>query len=167
MARLSRRARRHILLLLAAMALAPGLRASAFADDAEAPPHVAGTQRTFTRPAARSAGDSKPAGSNSWWLGTAGVALALAVCGWASVGARKYLPKAVGAGSTTVRVVGRTSLSPKHSVYLLEVGGRVLIVGAGPQGSPSLLGELTEPADLDLDRPASTPRFDRRLGDEA
>ena len=58
---------------------------------------------------------------------------------------RRYLPQHV-AGS--LRVVGRTSLSPKHTVYLLEAGRRVLIVGTGPQGPPSLLGDLTAPADL-------------------
>ena len=76
-------------------------------------------------------------------------------------------------------MVGRTSLSPKQTVYLLRVGDRVLIVGAGPQGPPSLLGELTDPAELRrfAPRPAtppartgepapSTARFDRRVGDE-
>jgi hypothetical protein len=47
-----------------------------------------------------------------------------------------------------LRVVGRTSLSPRHTVHLLSVGARVLIVGTGPQGAPSLLGELTDPDDL-------------------
>ena len=59
-----------------------------------------------------------------------------------------------------MRVVGRTSLSPKHTVYLLDVGGRVLILGAGPQGAPTLLGEL------DRRRALAPPRFDHRLGDD-
>ncbi len=45
-------------------------------------------------------------------------------------------------------MVGRTSLSPKHTVYLLKAGERVLIVGTGAQGPPSLLGELTDPGEL-------------------
>jgi len=45
-------------------------------------------------------------------------------------------------------VIGRTSLSPRHTVHLLSIGQRVLIVGTGPQGAPSLLGELTDPDDL-------------------
>ncbi len=36
------------------------------------------------------------------------------------------------------------SLSPKHSVYLLRVGRRVLVVGAGPQGPPALIAELAD-----------------------
>ena len=79
-----------------------------------------------------------------------------------------------------LRVVGRTSLSPKHSVYLLRVGDRVLIVGTGPQGPPSLLGEVTDPAELARLAPALRDRrrrpgprrarpstgFDRRIGDD-
>ena len=43
-----------------------------------------------------------------------------------------------------MKVIGRVSLSPKHSVYLLEVGQRRLLVGAGPQGSPALISELDD-----------------------
>ena len=122
----------------------------------------------------RSAGGGQ--GSGGWWLGTVGVALALAVFGGISVATRKYLPQH---GSGPLRVVGRTSLSPKHTVYLLKAGDRVLIVGAGPQGAPSLLGELTDPAELERFNlgspsarvaPPETPRgalpvrFDRCVG---
>lgn len=104
-------------------------------------------QRRVTRDGARAAAApaSSAAGhSGGWWLGTAGAALALAACGWASVSSRRYLPRAGTTGPAALRVVGRTSLSPRHTVYLLDVGGRVLIVGTGPQGAPSLLGELTD-----------------------
>jgi hypothetical protein len=111
-------------------------------------------------------------GGGSWWLGTAGVALALAVAGWASVAAKRFVPKA-GAGAVGLRVVGRTNLSPKHTVYLLQAGDRVLIVGTGHQGPPSLLGEMTgggspavesEPGPL---RDSQGKRLDVRLGDES
>ena len=96
--------------------------------------------------------------SAGWWVGTAGVALALAVCGWVSLASRRYFPAARGA-AVSLRVVGRTSLSPKQSVYLLQVGDRVLIVGAGGQGAPSLLGELDDPEALArlAPRPPATP----------
>jgi hypothetical protein len=45
------------------------------------------------------------------------------------------------------------SLSPKHTVYLLRVGRRVLLVGAGPQGAPALISELD-----DLDEATLDPR---------
>ena len=40
--------------------------------------------------------------------------------------------------------VSRVSLSPKHSVYLLRAGRRLLLVGAGPQGAPALISELDD-----------------------
>jgi flagellar protein FliO/FliZ len=109
--------------------------------------------------------------SGGWWLGTAGVALALAVFGAVSLTSRRYLPKG---HSGPLRVVGRTSLSPRHTVYLLQVGERVLLVGTGPQGAPSLLGELDDPADLERVLPRPNPpvpapavRIDHRPGDDA
>jgi flagellar biogenesis protein FliO len=127
--------------------------------------------------ASRRPGDSSGA-TGGWWIGTAGIALALAACGAVSVASKRLLPQS---GTNALRVVGRTSLSPKHTVYLLQAGDRVLIVGAGPQGAPSLLGELTgsgEPQrpgagstqDSATERTAgarrSMPSFDRRVGDD-
>ncbi len=80
-------------------------------------------------------------GSSGWWLGSAGITLVLAVCGAVCVAARKYWPQE-SAGS--VRVVGRVSLSSRHSIFLVRAGERVLLIGTGGQGAPSLLGELTE-----------------------
>jgi flagellar protein FliO/FliZ len=100
--------------------------------------------------------------SGGWWLGTAGIALALAAFGAVSLASRRYWPQGGAAGP--LRIVGRTSLSPRHTVYLLRIGSRVLIVGAGTQGPPSLLGELTDPADIE--RLASTPTIPRP-GDDA
>jgi flagellar protein FliO/FliZ len=107
--------------------------------------------------------EAKVEATGGWWRGTAAVALALAAAGWGSLAARRYWPHAKfglipGAPATPLRVVGRASLSPRHSVYLLEAGGRVLIVGTGPQTAPSLLGELT-----DSDAPA---RLDTLVGDD-
>ena len=84
-------------------------------------------------------------GSNSstpgWWVGTPGMALALAAFGGLSLASRRW-------GSTNVRqtglvrVISRTSLSPRHAVYLVKMGNRTLLIGTGPQGSPTLLSEL-------------------------
>ena len=68
-------------------------------------------------------------------------ALVLAACGGIAVATRRLGPRAAPAA---VQVVGRVSLSPKHSVYLLRVGRRVLVVGAGPQGPPALITELED-----------------------
>ncbi len=124
-------------------------------------------------------------GSSGWWLGSAGITLVLAICGAICVAARKYLPQEA-AGS--VRVVGRVSLSSRHSIFLVRTGERVLLIGTGSQGAPSLLGELTgaergleaaDPArrrgDLSDARTArpfevatarATPSLDIHLGDE-
>jgi flagellar protein FliO/FliZ len=77
--------------------------------------------------------------STGWWLGSAGIALAMAVCGAVCVAARKYWPQD---SSGLVHVVGRVSLSPKHSIYLVRAGQRILLIGTGAQGAPTLLGEL-------------------------
>jgi hypothetical protein len=73
------------------------------------------------------------------WSGMACLAAVLAACGGIAVAARRLGPRPAAGG---VEVVGRVSLSPKHSVYLLRVGQRVLVVGAGPQGPPALITEV-------------------------
>jgi flagellar biogenesis protein FliO len=102
-------------------------------------------------------------GSGGWWLGTAGVALALAAFGGISLASRR-LPAGTEPGP--LQVVGRARLSPRHSVVLLRAGDRVLIVGAGAQGPPALLGELTDPATLDrlVPRPGQPSDRDGRMG---
>ena len=66
-----------------------------------------------------------------WWMGSTAIALALAICGAACVAARKYWPQ----NSTgMVRVVGRVSLSPRQSIFLVRAGRRVILIGAGGQG---------------------------------
>jgi flagellar protein FliO/FliZ len=98
----------------------------------------------------RLAKGARPGGSDSWSLVMIGITLALAVCGGIIVVGRRVLPQGAGVG---MQVVGRVSLSPKHSVYLLRVGRRVLLVGAGPQGSPSLISELDDLAEIEPDPP--------------
>jgi hypothetical protein len=84
---------------------------------------------------------SHPVGSAGWWLGSTGIALLLAVCGAICALARRYRPQD---SAGLVRVVGRVSLSPRHSIFMVRAGPRVLLVGTGSQGAPCLLGELTE-----------------------
>jgi flagellar biogenesis protein FliO len=76
-----------------------------------------------------------------------------------------------------LEVLGRASLSPRQAVTLVRVGDRVLILGTGPQGAPTHLGEVTDPAELARilprrpPRPEPSPRpalarFDQRVGDD-
>jgi flagellar biogenesis protein FliO len=67
--------------------------------------------------------------------------LVLAAGGGLAAAARRFRP---GSATGAVQIVGRVSLSPKHSVYVLRVGRRVLLVGAGTQGPPALISELDE-----------------------
>ena len=83
-------------------------------------------------------------GASGWWLGSAGIALVLAICGAGCVAARKHWPRE---SAGLLQVIGRVSLSPRQSIVLVRAGNRVLLIGTGAQGAPSLLGEL--PADED------------------
>jgi hypothetical protein len=80
-------------------------------------------------------------GSDNWYLGMATVAILLALGGGFAAATRRFAPR-TGAGA--LQVISRVGLSPKHTVYLLRAGGRVLLVGTGPQGAPSLISELDE-----------------------
>jgi flagellar biogenesis protein FliO len=82
--------------------------------------------------------------ASGWWLGSAGIALVLAIFGAICVAARKHWPSE---SAGLLQVIGRVSLSPRQSIVLVRAGKRVLLIGTGAQGAPSLLGEL--PADED------------------
>jgi flagellar biogenesis protein FliO len=92
--------------------------------------------------------------------------------------------QAQAANGGRLRVVGRVALPPKHAVFLVKAGSRTLLIGAGPQGAPSLLGELddddetlapapasvvarTDPATRSARSVHAAQRFDARLGDES
>jgi flagellar protein FliO/FliZ len=151
-ARLHKRVVREIGAVLILGPLHLGLVASSVRAD-QAPPtaSIAGRNPVSPRPfplrgAAGRRVDGLAEKSGGWWFGTAGIVLALALFGGISMASRRFLPQAGSGGF--LGVVGRASLSPKHTVFLLRVGERVLILGTGPQGSPTLLGELTEPDNL-------------------
>jgi hypothetical protein len=86
-------------------------------------------------------GTGGSASSNGWWLGTTGIVVALVAFGAISLASRRYLPSQE---SGSIRVIGRAALSSKHSVCLVRAHNRIVLVGVGPQGSPSLLGDWSE-----------------------
>jgi hypothetical protein len=90
-------------------------------------------------------------GSDPRWLATAGLALVLLICGGVGALARRYSPRTAIGG---MKVIGRVSLTPKHAVCMVRVGRRVLVVGTGPQGSPSLISEFDE-SELSMATPES------------
>ena len=68
------------------------------------------------------------------------------VCVLMWLGARWLARRGFGvpqAGSgATLRVLRRVPLEPRKSLYLVAVGRRVLLIGTGDGGAPSLLAEL-------------------------
>jgi flagellar protein FliO/FliZ len=92
----------------------------------------------------------RPGGSDLWTMAMIGITLTLAACGGIVAAGRRLLPQGPGAG---MQVVGRVSLSPKQTVYMLRVGQRVLLVGVGPQGAPTLISELDDLAEIEPDPP--------------
>ena len=82
-------------------------------------------------------------GSDAWYLALASVAVLLGAVGGLVLAARRFNLRP---GSGALHVVSRVSLSPKHAVYLVRAGGRVLLVGTGPQGAPTLISELDDVA---------------------
>jgi flagellar protein FliO/FliZ len=95
----------------------------------------------FTAGPAPSGEGTRSQAASGWWLGSAGIALILAVCGAVCVAARKYGPQR---STSLVQVVGRVSLSPRQAIVLVRAGPRILLIGTGTQGSPTLLGELPD-----------------------
>ncbi len=165
--RLATAGARAALILGAAPALADGPPPTA----AIRPPSAESRQPVPTRTPRRDPADSTP-GSGGWWVWPAGIAATLAAFGGVSRASKRFLPSR---DSGPIRVVGRAALSPRQSVYLVRVGDRVLIVGAGTQGAPAILGEVTDPAELTRLAPRRpvvgpsrpSPGFDRRIGDDA
>lgn len=154
-----------IALLLATAPAVPAEEAQASAADAARPARETLASR-------KSRATLAPA-SQAWWLGTAVMILTLGGAGAICIAARRRTE----AGATIrLQVVGRVALPPKHAVFAVKVGGRTLLIGVGPQGAPSLVGELDPEDEAAVEsykapsthRPIHTPpRFDVRIGDES
>lgn len=76
-----------------------------------------------------------------------------AVCILAWVVLRWSAARGLGSGAgQRVKVIERVPLDARRWVYLVEIGERVLVLGAGDGASPTLLTELTK-----SELPAATP----------
>ena len=76
------------------------------------------------------------------------VVLIVAIYGVAKL-LKRYVPSARNMfGSGTVKVVGRTFLSPKQSILLVRVGRRMVVVGVTPTGM-SALAEIRDADELE------------------
>ena len=104
--------------------------------------------------AGRQSRSARFGGTDPWTMATIGITLVLAVCGGLIAASGKLRTQRAPAG---MQVVGRVSLSPKHTVHMLRVGRRVLVVGVGPQGAPALISELDELGEIETDAPQGEP----------
>ena len=65
-----------------------------------------------------------------------------AVCVLAWVFLRWFSRQGLGAHSGQVRLLEKTSLDPRRTLYLIEVGERVLLLGSGERDTLSVLAEI-------------------------
>lgn len=127
--------------------------AAARAAQADAPASRSAVGQAETRPvkparpdASESRRVGRDGGSSLWgWLRTL-AALALVV---GLIFAIRWVLRRLGpgakapAGSETLKVLARSSLSARHQLYAVRFGRRVVLVGMGPEGLTAL-GEITD-----------------------
>jgi hypothetical protein len=109
------------------------------AEERAPPPAAIPSQRELLRrpETARRASDNP---AKNWWVAPAGIGLVLLAGGALSWSARRHR----GTGAADVmRIVARTPLTARHAIYLIEVKDRVLLVGVGTGGPPTLLADWT------------------------
>ncbi|MBK8171826.1 MAG: flagellar biosynthetic protein FliO [Sandaracinaceae bacterium] len=99
-----------------------------------------------------------PGGYGAALLQTLFALLGVCILAWIVLkwGAKKGL--GLGATGGRIRVIERTVLDTRRSLYLIEVGGRVLLIGADDGGAPSLLTEIDRDK-LPPDDPARATTF--------
>jgi flagellar biogenesis protein FliO len=90
---------------------------------------------------ARAGGSLQLFRADKWSVGILGITVALAVCGAIASVVRRLAPSNVPVAAT---VISRMCLSPKHTLYVVQIGQRMLLVGTGPQAAPAVLSELDE-----------------------
>ncbi len=116
----------------------------------------AASSREGERLSSRSSREDVPLGDpttgnspGEWWTTVAALALVIAL-----VFGLKWISQRVGAGrgvatrgGGAVEVLSRTAVSARHSVLLLRVGSRLLVVGAGTDGM-NTLSEISDPVEV-------------------
>ena len=120
------------------------------------------------------AGDPQKDRPTPWYRsGPGALAVVLVLIGTAAWALRRWMPARRRGDSRLLQVVGRTSLSPKHSVALIQLGRRFVMVGISGD-KMSRLCEVFEPdevAELAAQRADTTGQgtggFERLLLEEA
>jgi len=112
--------------------------------------------------------------STPWYrTGIGALAVVLALIGGAFWIVRRWMPSARPADAGAMKIVGRTGLTPKHSLVLVRVGRRYLMVGVSADRLDTLC-EISDPeevaqlaARIGIDRSAKGGSFDALLAGEA
>jgi len=131
--------------------------------------------RVFGSAPRRSLADAlrSDAGAAPWYRGglgataiVVGTILLLFLC------VRRWLPKAAPQDSTTLRVAARVALTPRHSLALVQVGRRFLVLGLSPDNVSGVcdIQNEEEVAELKAHFGAGRPlsrRFDALVAAEA
>lgn len=99
-----------------------------------------------------------------WWRTIGALALVVALIFGVRVAIRRLGPSAGAArGADVLRVVWRKNLTPRHQLFLLRLGGRVLLVGTGPTGMDVLMQTSDEQEIRELLGP---PKGDQQAEDK-
>ncbi len=99
-----------------------------------------------------------PTGYGAALLQTLVSLLAVCLLAWLLLrwGARRGF--AFGGRGQRVKVIERVALDPRRTLYVVEVGGKVLLLGAGDGASPTLISEL-DPASMTSEPEPKKTRF--------
>lgn len=122
-------------------------------------PPIITAMLVWAAPLAAMAQEEAPVGAGSPDLGWAlaktagGLALVLALLFGLLWLLRRLSPAAAGTGSSQFRMVGKLSLGPRKWLGLVELGGRILVIGVSEAGirhietidDPELLKDLATP----------------------
>lgn len=101
----------------------------------------------------RVTGSRTPQGSRTaaggWWSTLGGLAAVVALILITAKFLRKNMPGATAAlPANVVQVLGRKSLDYRHTIHLIRLGSRLLILGSSQDGLRTL-AEITDPVEVD------------------
>ena len=89
-----------------------------------------------------------PAGPMPWYrTGLGALAVVLAIIGGLCWCGRRWLSSSRATDAGVLRVLSRTTLTPKHSVALIQLGHRFVLVGVSPD-RVGMLSEITDPQEV-------------------
>ena len=94
------------------------------------------------------AGAAAPSAGGAWRTAAACLTVGLLLGGGVLVLRRLFPTKRPGGANALLEVLARTPLGPKHTAVLLRVGGKVLVVGVGPE-TMTALAQVDEPAEVE------------------